>query len=207
MYKTLRRLRISRNFFLLARAYKKVNTRSNFYGTMKDNILESGLLQFWIHIFLFQGSTLDCCFLPHQVVDRSSHTADPPAGGYVDLNATVCSPLLRRATGGANAYCDTGYDRLELANRSLVLHQLETPDLLDSNWFWDLVTHHTSSSGSNSGSENSWTVVSAITSSGAARRWQAPPQVTLVTALIALICYYVECRRYMLILEYLQAPS
>jgi hypothetical protein len=90
-----------------------------------------------------------CCAQPvHLTADSwpgATKTADPPAGGYVDLNATVCLPLLRRETGGSTAYCDIGYNteasRLRLLNTTLTLRQLQAePDHNHSNWFWNLVT-------------------------------------------------------------------
>ena len=90
----------------------------------------------------------ECCSLPVEeyfVDDDSQIPAgtkypDPPAGGYVDLNATHCSAMLTNAT----PYCDKSYNELSLSNRTLVLRQIRVLSL-DSNWFWDFVSLKSSS--------------------------------------------------------------
>ena len=127
-----------------------------------------------------------CCAQPVQLTVGSSAegggadgTADPPAGGYVDLNATVCLPLLREWTGGvgggSTAYCDSGYSTaasggLRLLNKSLTLRQIEAP-AIQSNWFWNLVTLN----------------------SGGVGQWTASSRPAILTLLLAVI-YFHRCQ-------------
>lgn len=133
------------------------------------------------------SSPPQCCAQPVQLFVGSSAggggadgTADPPAGGYVDLNATVCLPLLREWTsgettgggGGSTAYCDSGYSTaasggLRLLNTSLILRQIEAPTI-QSNWFWNIVTLN----------------------SGGVTQWTASSRPAILTLLLAVIYFY-----------------
>ena len=104
----------------------------------------------------------ECCSLPaylmtYDAAATAGGNADypdpPPAGGYVDLNATHCATLLTNAT----PYCDKSYNNgLSLSNRTLVLRPLRVLRL-ESNWFWDFFSLESSSSRS----EWSWPLLLA----------------------------------------------
>lgn len=91
------------------------------------------------------ASAPNCCSLPAAGGGGGGPApamVDPPAGGWMDLNATQCSALLKPGT----PYCDKGYSSaggggsgLRLANRTLNLRQVVLA-AQPRHWFWDLVT-------------------------------------------------------------------
>ena len=67
--------------------------------------------------------------------------ADPPAGGYVNLNATHCPLLMSDAT----PYCDK-INGLSLSNRTLDLREMKKLTR-PSHWFWDFFSLKSSGGG------------------------------------------------------------
>ena len=77
----------------------------------------------------------ECCSAPMAAAGEAEDppAADPPAGDWVDLNATHCSALMSNAT---TPTCDKSINGLSLSNRTLELIKMKKLTL-PSNWFLD----------------------------------------------------------------------